>query len=70
MTLFQESGGSAEDHRLEAKKLVEIIRKGNLGKLTDWEYKFLESLEDKVLESRQISTKEIFKLRDIRDKIL
>jgi hypothetical protein len=63
MTLFQESGGTAEDRRSEADKLIEMSMPF-AENMSPWEQNFLNDLSD----GRPISPRMIFKLRDIADK--
>lgn len=70
MALFQQSGGTGNDRLNEARKLIEIIEAGDSEKLSGWEVNFVESVSDQVERGREISAKQIFKLRDIKDKIL
>jgi hypothetical protein len=65
MPLFQSSGGTAEDRRHEATRIINIIMDTAEGMLTQWEQDFIEKYEH---ESMDVSPKVLFKLRDINSK--
>jgi len=63
--LFQCSGGSAESRREEATKLVTAICEAGEDRLTKTELRFVEDMGD---ENVPVSPKQLFWLRDIREK--
>ena len=69
--LGQQTGGDANSRLNEARKLLKIIEASPCANLDDWERAFLESQRTWVLEMGNApSGKVIFKLRDLRDKVL
>ena len=67
MALFQESGGTANDRRNEADRIIQIIYDTAAGCMTEWEEEFVSKYEHTRME---ITPKVLFKLRDIKDKYL
>jgi len=63
--LFQDSGSTSDSRRAEADKLLNLIQDFS-EQLTPKEAAFIESITD----SEMVSTKQLFWLRDIKDKYL
>lgn len=66
MSLFQESGGDANSRRNEATKIVDMLV-GLTDQMTDREQGFIEQIGD---PNAQVSPKQLFWLRDIKEKYL
>ena len=65
--LTNETGGTAEDRRVEAERILDIMHEnGIIASLNDKERYFVEYLDP----SRGVSPKQLFWLRDIKDKYL
>lgn len=64
--LTKDSGGTADDRRSEADRLVRIIMQLDLGSMTPKESDFIAQME----EGGAVTTKQLFWLRDIKDKYL
>jgi hypothetical protein len=54
----------------EAQRLLDIINGEDTDDLTPWEQDFLESIDGKLAHGWNITEKQLFKLRDIKDKLL
>ena len=73
MPLFQESGGSEQDRTNEAIHIWKIIQDLDHSDLSDKDAKFIDELRDRLHTygaSTHISPKQLFWLRDIKDKLL
>jgi hypothetical protein len=68
--LANDTGGTADDRRNEADRILEIIAHECLKTMTPAEYKFLGDMEELKEKRRPISAKQLFWLRDIKDKYL
>ena len=68
--LANDTGGNADDRRSEADRILKIIVDNDLdfGEFSPREAKFLEQMLDD--QQQPISPKQIFWLRDIKDKYL
>jgi len=68
--LANDTGGSATDRRAEADRILKMLVENDfdLGQATPKESKFLEDMLDDQMVP--ITPKQIFWLRDIRDKYL
>lgn len=67
--LTQDSGGTAEDRRNEADRILNILEAElNLDEISPNERKFLEDML--IYRDRPISTKQLFWLRDIKDRLV
>lgn len=66
--LTKESGGTADDRRSEASRLMKIIEGFEWDDMTSAEITFLNEMEEN--DTRPVSTKQLFWLRDIKDKYL
>jgi hypothetical protein len=64
--LSNDSGGTAEDRRNEADRLVGIIQDAAPDTMTEKEIEFV----DRMARGGTVSTKQLFWLRDIKDKYL
>lgn len=67
MSLWQDSGGDATSRRTEATKLINQIQDAAAGFLTAKEEDFVSQLEN---EKVSVSPKQLFWLRDIKDKYI
>lgn len=66
-SLSDDSGGTAEDRRAEAWRILEILREFKaLGKLTEIERAFV----NKTAQGFPVSPKQIFWLREIKDRVI
>lgn len=71
MSLGQETGQTLEEMRKEAKKLIDIISELDFDSLSDKELHFFEDMRNKLIFPKfSISGKQIFWLRDIKDRLL
>jgi hypothetical protein len=68
--LSNDTGGDADSRRAEASRLLKIMVENDLdfGDCTTSERKFLEGMVDD--EQQPISPKQLFWLRDLKDKYL
>jgi hypothetical protein len=65
--LTQESGGTNEERIAEKDKIVDMIdRQVDWESMTDNEQRFIE----KITDAQYVSPKQLFWLRDIKDKYL
>lgn len=64
--LARESGGSADDRLSEARRILKILESFSSDELTVSEAKFIEDISD----AESVTTKQLFWLRDIKDKYL
>jgi hypothetical protein len=65
MSLFTESGGTLKSRIDEARRIA-LLLCNNLDEMTPWEQHFIEEMST----CTSCSPKQIFKLRDIKDKYL
>jgi hypothetical protein len=71
--LFQDSGGSRTDRAEEAIKILAMIQTLDYSMLSDNDKDFLGKIREKLStysSNALISPKEIFYLRDIKDKVM
>jgi hypothetical protein len=54
----------------EAQRLLAIINDEDLDDLTEWEQDFIGSITEKLEQGWWITEKQLYKLRDIKDKLL
>ncbi len=69
--MFDESGGSNKERVDEAKRLLRIIGACDYDELSDKDRSFVESIENSLecyAENTRISPKQLFYLRDIKDR--
>jgi hypothetical protein len=64
--LANDTGGTADDRRSEADRLVKIIEEAAPDTMTQTEIEFV----DRMSHGGTVSTKQLFWLRDIKDKYL
>ena len=66
--LFQEFGGTAKDRRNEADRIISLLLESgeDLIRMTRTEQDFVSQMED----GRSVTPKQLFWLRDIKDKYL
>ena len=63
-----ESGGSPDDRRSEATRILKMLEGIDLGECTQAAQTFVEQMYDDL--SQPVSTKQLFWLRDIKSKVL
>ena len=71
--MFDTSGGSEQDRRDEARRLIEIITTSDVEHFSQKEIDFIHDLEDRFDrfgENAKISPKQLFWLRDLKDKAI
>lgn len=66
MSLFQESGSTAEQRYDEAQRIVEMLTGVDVDKFSQQEIDFIHQIEN----AKTVSPKQLFWLRDIKDKCL
>lgn len=65
--LSNDTGGTADDRRSEADRILELLAAYvPLEDMTDKEQEFVDNMQD----DRPVSAKQLFWLRDIKDKYL
>jgi len=70
MALFNESGAENDSRVAEARQLLKIIEDGS-AELSSWEEGFIASISEQLdYDMPTISTRQIFKLRDIKDRAI
>ena len=62
--LTKETGGSADNRRAEADRIVKILTEGDVSEFSQKEIDFIHQMED----GGPVSAKQLFWLRDIKDK--
>jgi hypothetical protein len=69
--LGQETGGTPEENRDEARKLIELIVLLDYESLPDRDLHFFEDMRNRLVFPKcTVSGKQLFYLRDIKDKLL
>jgi hypothetical protein len=74
--MFDTSGGTAEERRVEAVKIVDMIMEMNLDKVNTLkvnDYTFVMNIRENLLKygsNAFISPRQLFYLRDVKDKLL
>lgn len=69
--LGQQTGGSLRENKEEAARLVKMLDHLPTQNLTEWEQTFLRSVEATVKDpGGRVTGKMVFKLRDIKDKLI
>lgn len=72
MSMFDESGGDNTSRANEVMNLLKIIGDSD-GELNDWEYGFVSDMRARVNQYHErtlVSPKQLFRLREIKDKTL
>jgi len=54
----------------EATRLLQIIADENPDNLSSWEQDFLESITEWIESGRDVTVRQLYKLRDLKDKLI